>query len=178
VSEHLELLARLARQQEGDTKPMPVSNATPLALIARLAQQQSRGKSAYHIAREFGFSGTPEQWLASLHGPRGLQGKSAYDLALEHGFVGSETDWLAYLKAEQGPRGPVGPPGPSGDIGPMPQHEWDGTKLRFEQEPGQWGRYVDLKGDKGESGDGGGVFGGTNGALIIPEVNAWDPSGW
>jgi len=53
-----------------------------------------------------------------------------------------------------GPSGPAGnngvagPPGPSGErgergpIGPMPKHEIKGLMFRFEQEPGQWGKWI------------------------------------
>lgn len=50
-----------------------------------------------------------------------------------------------------GPRGPKGDPGPKGDrgdTGPMPKHEWDKTKLRFELPNKKWGPWVDLKGNQ------------------------------
>jgi hypothetical protein len=56
----------------------------------------------------------------------------------------------------EGPRGEEGPPGPQGDAGPPPEHQWDGTKLRFRHPDGQWGRWVDLRGLVGETGAGGG----------------------
>lgn len=34
----------------------------------------------------------------------------------------------------------------------MPQHEWDGTRLRFELAPGVWGEWVDLEGPAGRNG--------------------------
>lgn len=42
--------------------------------------------------------------------------------------------------------------------GPMPDHSWSGTQLRFETSPGVWGSYVDLKGDAVEIGVGGGFI--------------------
>lgn len=51
-----------------------------------------RGYSAYEIAVQQGYSGTPEQWLASLVGPQGPQGI-------------------------QGIQGPTGPQGDKGDTG-------------------------------------------------------------
>ena len=81
------------------------------------------GKSAYDIAVENGFSGTEEEWLASLVGaqgepglegpqgevgPQGPQGDtglngddglSAYEIAVDNGFVGTEAEWLASLQA-------------------------------------------------------------------------------
>lgn len=47
------------------------------------------------------------------------------------------------------PRAKKGDKGDKGDIGPMPRHEWDGTALRFEKAPGEWGEYVDLRGPRG-----------------------------
>ncbi len=57
-----------------------------------------RGPDAYEVAVAAGFSGTREQWLASLEGGAG---KSAYQVAVDAGFVGTESEWLASL---------VGPP--------------------------------------------------------------------
>lgn len=34
----------------------------------------------------------------------------------------------------------------------FPRHEWDGTKLRFEKAPGEWGEWVDLRGPRGYAG--------------------------
>ena len=94
-------------------------------------------KSAYDIAVDNGFTGTEEEWLASLHGKDGtnglsawelaiqqgitnlnlyewlqsLQGKdgySAYQIALSHGFVGSEDEWLTSLRGEDGQDGAEG----------------------------------------------------------------------
>jgi hypothetical protein len=78
------------------------------------------------------------------------------------------------LDGKDGDRGPRGPEGP---IGPAPEHEWDGTKLRFEQPDGAWGKAVDLKGEKGEPGrDGvGGVI--VQQAAAAPSFG-WFPGGW
>lgn len=46
-------------------------------------------------------------------------------------------------------KGDPGPQGPKGDTGPVPAHEWNGTKLRFQKPDGEWGKFVDLKGDTG-----------------------------
>lgn len=45
-----------------------------LALEAELDVSGTRGYSAYEIAQQNGFSGTEEEWLASLVGPQGAQG--------------------------------------------------------------------------------------------------------
>lgn len=54
-----------------------------------------------------------------------------------------------------GPQGEPGPPGPQGEQGPAPEHQWNGSKLRFKNPDGSWGTFVDLKGPKGPKGDAG-----------------------
>lgn len=49
-----------------------------------------------------------------------------------------------------GKRGLKGLPG---DRGPMPLHEWDGTKIRFQKGLKSWGDWIELKGADGESVD-------------------------
>lgn len=148
-----------------------------LELIAKLAQQQSRGRSAYEVARESGFRGTVDQWLDSLRGQRGYQGKSAYDVAVENGYVGTPDEWVAYLKGDQGPKGERGPPGPKGDRGPAPDHEWRGTELRFMHPDGEWGRFIDLKGDKGDPGKAGNTAVVGAGPVTL-DLNSYMPIGF
>ena len=57
------------------------------------------GKSAYQVAKEEGFEGTETEWLASLKGAKGDQGKSAYQVAQDGGYTGTEAEWLESLKA-------------------------------------------------------------------------------
>lgn len=65
----------------------------------------TQGKSAYDIAVMNGYSGTQEQWLASLVGENGAKGdkgdagKSAYELAVENGYKGTVEEWLKSLVA-------------------------------------------------------------------------------
>lgn len=63
----------------------------------------------------------------------------------------------------QGEKGATGAPGPKGDIGATgpagadgadglpPEHEWQGTALRFKEPDGSWGQAVDLRGPQGAS---------------------------
>lgn len=79
------------------------------------------GDSAYQVAVENGFTGTVQQWLASLHGAPGADGAdglSAYEIALMEGFSGTEAQWLASLEGPQGPPGSPGAPGAPGATGP------------------------------------------------------------
>nr|MBX2815902.1 collagen-like protein [Saprospiraceae bacterium] len=41
----------------------------------------------------------------------------------------------------------------SGSSGAIPMHEWQGTSIRFEQSPGVYGDFTDLKGEQGEQGE-------------------------
>lgn len=73
-------------------------------------------------------------------------------------------------------RGPPGPPGP------MPEHEWDGTRLRFQQGPDGhvWGRWTDLVGPPGRAGGysamGLPMYGG--GGSTTATQNSYFPAGW
>jgi hypothetical protein len=101
-------------------------------------------------------------------GPRGPAGLRGAD-----GLDGKDG-----LQGPRGERGPTGPQGEPGEIGPMPDHRWRGTKLKFEKPDGSWGEEVDLKGpkgDKGAPGTGGSgsiVVGGTGGGYT------YFPGGW
>lgn len=83
-------------------------------------------------------------------------------------------------QGEPGPQGPQGPPGATGkpgkpgEMGPIPRHEWQGTRLRFEQRPGEWGRFVDLRGPRG---GGDGWSGGTDLASLLPGAASTEPAG-
>ena len=67
-----------------------VSIALSVVMIALLAvgcapkneQVVENGLSAYEIAVQYGYGGSIEEWLESLHG------KSAYDIAVDNGFAG------------------------------------------------------------------------------------------
>lgn len=95
---------------------------------------------------------------------------------------------------EQGPRGPMGPPGPEGPrgprgvqgddgpMGPMPDHQWSGTAIRFQEPDGDWGKYVDLRGPVGPHGQSGAGGAGPPGPPGPPGPggggNSYFPSGW
>nr|DAU64258.1 MAG TPA: short tail fiber protein [Caudoviricetes sp.] len=55
-------------------------------------------------------------------------------------------------KGDPGPKGDTGATGPAGADGaqgPPPEHEWQGTQLRFKEPDGSWGQAVDLRGPAG-----------------------------
>jgi hypothetical protein len=53
-----------------------------------------RGYSNYELAQQAGFTGTLREYLDSLKGEQGIQGKSAYEVAVENGYTGTVDEWL------------------------------------------------------------------------------------
>lgn len=49
-------------------------------------------------------------------------------------------------KSIRGPKGEAGDPGPVGEPGDIPDHQIEGTKIRFEKPSGEWGSWIDLAG--------------------------------
>lgn len=73
-----------------------------------------------------------------IQGPEGPQGPQG-----EKGATG-----------DPGPKGDTGAAGPAGADGAQglpPEHEWQGTALRFKEPDGSWGQAVDLRGPAGSS---------------------------
>jgi len=50
-------------------------------------------------------------------------------------------------------------PSTAGPRGATPDHEWDGSSIRFQESDGSWGAWVDLEGPKGDDGADGTVEG-------------------
>lgn len=61
-----------------------------------------RGYNNYELAQQAGFTGTLEEYLGSLKGDPGKNGKSAYELAVELGYTGTLAEYLDALKGEAG----------------------------------------------------------------------------
>lgn len=107
-------------------EPGPVGPPGPMGLPGTDGRDGVDGRDGIDGARgEQGPQGDP--------GPQGLPGADGRDGA-------------------DGAPGETGAQGDAGPIGPMPRHEWDETRLRFEIEPGKWGDFVDLKGEQGRDG--------------------------
>ena len=103
---------------DGST-PIPPTPDLYQQLLDKMVQGVD-GKSAYEIAKEHGYSGTEEEWLASLKGETGATGKTgkkgadgstAFELAKKHGYEGTEEQWLASLKGTDGINGVNGSDG-------------------------------------------------------------------
>lgn len=115
-----------------EVPPTPDLYAQLLQKLEEKASSLQNGKdgenglSAYEVAQENGFEGTPTEWLASLKGDRGdtgatgktgASGKSAYEVWLSVGNSGTEMDFLNSLKGEKGDIGLQGIQGEKGDKG-------------------------------------------------------------
>ena len=83
-------------------------------------------KDPYDVFEELtsrGYTGTFEEWVASLTGKDGADGKSAYELAVENGYEGTVEEWLLSLvgapgeKGDKGDQGETGAPGKDGADG-------------------------------------------------------------
>ena len=71
----------------------------------------------------------------------------------------------------EGPEGPAGPVGPRGPIGRIPEHEWQGTRIRFKNPNGEWGEFVNLQGVPADPIEYGGGVDGAGMPLIQVRTN-------
>lgn len=115
-----------------DVSPLTGSLQETEALTGRFFGEFMRGYSAYKIAQINGFTGTEQEWLASLKGEKGEQGIHG-----PKGDKGERGD-----KGDTGERGPQGIQGLKGDQGERGLRGLTG-------ETGATGP----KGDKGDTGD-------------------------
>lgn len=108
----------------------------------KIGPQGLKGDSAYTVAKKNGFSGTEEQWLASLKGqtgdigPQGQKGDKGDTGATgpqgqkgdrgQKGQKGQKGD--TGMEGPQGPRGQIGPQGPKGDTGERGPRGYPGEK--------------------------------------------------
>ena len=97
---------------------------------------------------ESGYTGTFEEWVASLAGKDGADGKSAYQLAVENGYTGTVEEWLLSLVGATGEKGDKGDQGETGAQGPQGEKGDKGDQ----GETGAQGPQGE-KGDKGDQGE-------------------------
>ena len=116
---------------------------------ASVGEDLPRGKSAYEVAVENGFSGTETEWLASLKGATGAPGANGKDgTDGKTPYVGDNGNW--YIGADdtgKPSRGAKGDKGEKGDPG-SPGAKGDKGEPGAKGEPGSPG----AKGDKGDPG--------------------------
>lgn len=103
-------------------------------VLSKEALKEIRGLSAYEIAKQEGFTGTVDEWLASLKGAKGDKGDTfkLSDLTPEElatikgprgetGYTGPQgppgLQGIKGDRGEPGPKGDVGPAGPKGEQG-------------------------------------------------------------
>lgn len=127
-------------------------------------REDLRGESAYQIAQDNGFTGTQEEWLASLIGPQGPRGLDVYSVAQQTGYLGSKEEFIDDIlsgrfadgegEVIQGPQGEKGDKGDTGEQGPQGiQGEVGPQGPAGEQGPqGEVGPQGE-KGDKGDPAD-------------------------
>ena len=111
---------------------------------ASVGEDLPRGKSAYEVAVENGFSGTETEWLASLKGATGAPGANGKDgTDGKTPYVGDNGNWYIGAddtgKPSRGAKGEPGSPGAKGDKGAQ----------GIQGEQGIQG----VQGEKGEKGD-------------------------
>lgn len=153
-----------------------MSRGLSLELIAVLAKQFQSLKAAFAtLSKEQGPQGLKGDTgeigpvgATGEVGPVGVTGEVG-----PQGATGPKGD-----TGPQGPRGPKGDTGPAGADGAVPAHEWKGTKLRFQKPDGEWGKLVDLKGEKGERSGGGAApsIGSSFNPNSLPAADDTEPS--
>ena len=86
-------------------------------------------------------------------GPKGTEGRQGVE-----GLIGATgAQGPVGAPGIQGERGDTGLPGEkgatglTGPLGPMPKHERSGDRIRFEQEEGVWGKWINLSTSSGNS---------------------------
>ena len=119
---------------------------------ASVGEDLPRGKSAYEVAVENGFSGTETEWLASLKGATGAPGANGKDgTDGKTPYVGDNGNWYIGAddtgKPSRGAKGDKGEKGDKGDPG-SPGAKGDKGEPGAKGEPGSPG----AKGDKGDPG--------------------------
>ena len=120
---------------------------TASSVLAVLAQRVSQLYAKFDtLSRQPGPQG--ERGAAGANGKDGVAGAAG-----RPGVDGARGQ--AGARGERGAAGADGKDGAQGDIGPMPKHKWDGTKLAFEIAAGKWGKAVDLRGPAGAGGGSG-----------------------
>jgi hypothetical protein len=102
--------------------------------------------------------------LQRLPGPEGKDGEPGP--AGRDGLNGQDgkdgRDGQEGKDGQDGKNGQDGKDGKDGQDGKPPEHQWRGSKLRFRQPDGDWGKYTDLQGDPGKDGKTGVIIQGGN----------------
>lgn len=119
------------------------TNELLVAALAKRVIRTSKQQGETGLRGEVGPQGNPG--MQGEPGPQGAQG----DVGLqgEQGVPGKDGD-----QGPEGQQGQKGEQGERGEQGPMPDHQWQTTRLRLQKPDGEWGVYVDLAGKDGKQG--------------------------
>ena len=156
---------------------------------ASVGEDLPRGKSAYEVAVENGFSGTETEWLASLKGATGAPGANGKDG--ENGktpYVGDNGNW--YIGADDSGKPSRGAKGEPGQDGVTPTFSiesvetgepgTDADVTMTGDAPNHGLKFVIPRGDKGDTGaagaDGKTPYVGDNGNWFVGSDDTGKPS--
>ncbi len=160
------------------TSPQDNSNTFWVKIGAKGPQGPKGDQGIQGPAGADGAKGDPGD--TGPQGPQGIQGEKGdtgdtgpQGPAGEKGDTGPQgpagPQGVPGIEGPEGPQGPQGEKGATGDPGPKgdqgekgekgddgaqglpPEHEWQGTTLRFKEPDGSWGQAVDLRGPAGSS---------------------------
>ncbi|MBT9670674.1 hypothetical protein GPK34_01300 [Secundilactobacillus kimchicus] len=121
-----------------------------------------QGKSDFDLAVDNGYTGTVNDWLQTLVGPKGDKGDSAYQVWLDAGNKGDEKAFIVSLKGGKGDKGDPGTgvkivgQADSPDKLPATANDADGYMVNGELYTfinGKWLNVGKIQGPKGDTGD-------------------------
>lgn len=173
---------RNGKDGEAGRAPFPHEIAEEVSRWFECNHNSKQAPSAEEIAsvvKAYLFAHPPASGKDGAAGKPGPEGKPGADGKNgkdgERGLPGA--DGKVGRRGLRGEPGLQGPQGEEGPMGPMPDHEWQGTRLRFQKPDGTWGEWVDLRGPSGSTGvvqlaGGGGV----SEARVLELIEAAMPS--
>ena len=83
------------RKKKNAAIPVLLGTIVILAVAVAVMLLIVQNRSVYQVIVHEGYTGTQEQWLASLVGEEtDANVESAYELAIRNGYKGSETEWI------------------------------------------------------------------------------------
>lgn len=159
-------------EQNGSTYPVLRDRITKITSLVEDAEIRVTVENE-QVQRVKDLLVVTQDGIEQLKGERGATGRDG-----EKGDPGPEgprgLPGVPGVAGPAGPRGPKGDKGDKGDVGDSPDHDWDGTSLRFRKPDGKWGPLVDLRGPAGATGrtiggGGGGGSGTGTGRSFLPE---------
>lgn len=93
-------LKQTQKRKKRKNMAVPVLSGVIVILLIAVAAMllNVHNRSVYQVISHDGYTGTQEQWLASLVGEEtDMNAESAYELAVRNGYIGSESEWIEAL---------------------------------------------------------------------------------